>query len=95
MNMEEAHGFLNDALGHIFDTFKGHYGGNDDGIQLIDFIHSSGDGVPFCRSSALKYVARYGKKQGFNKIDLYKAIHFICLLYFFSKDEETCLPKKD
>ena len=34
----------------------------------------------FCQSNAIKYLCRYGKKNGKNKKDLYKAVHYIVLL---------------
>ena len=34
----------------------------------------------FCQANAIKYLARYGKKNGKNRKDLLKAIHYIVLL---------------
>ena len=34
----------------------------------------------FCQANAIKYLMRYGKKQGKNQKDLIKAIHYIVLL---------------
>ena len=36
-------------------------------------------GIPII-TNAIKYLMRYGKKQGRNEKDLYKAIHYIVLL---------------
>jgi hypothetical protein len=36
----------------------------------------------------LKYIMRYGKKDGFNKKDLLKVIHYTVLLWHFTQDEE-------
>ena len=41
----------------------------------------------FCHSNAIKYLIRYGKKQGKNEKDLIKAIHYIVLL--ISSERET------
>ena len=34
----------------------------------------------FCQANAIKYLCRYGKKNGKNRKDLLKAIHYIILL---------------
>ena len=39
---------------------------------------------PFCRSNAIKYLSRFGKKNGKSKQDILKAIHYCILLYHFS-----------
>ena len=41
----------------------------------------------FCQANAIKYLCRYGKKDGYNRKDLLKAIHYIVLL-MSSEDEE-------
>ena len=40
------------------------------------------------RDTAIKYLMRYGKKGGYNKKDLFKAIHYIVLLNYFTEDKE-------
>ena len=37
-----------------------------------------------CQGTAIKYLMRFGKKDGKNKKDLLKAIHYIILLMHFS-----------
>jgi hypothetical protein len=39
---------------------------------------------PFCRANAIKYLYRFGDKEGKNKKDLLKALHYTILLYHFS-----------
>ena len=70
---------LNEIREYINNTYGAHYVG-DDGTQLMDIIFSEGDAVPFCKWNAAKYVTRYGKKEGFNKKDLLKAIHYCMFL---------------
>ena len=74
--------FIEEVKNYIEGTYSSHYA-SDDGVQLIDYIYSIGDGSAYCRTNALKYIARYGKKDGNNKKDLYKAIHCIIILYEF------------
>jgi len=45
----------------------------------------------FCQANAIKYLARYGKKNGKNRKDLLKAIHYIVLL-MTSEDEDNNKP---
>ena len=48
----------------------------------------------FCQSNAIKYLARFGKKNGRNRKDLLKAIHYIVLL-LSSEDENNVKNKED
>ena len=41
----------------------------------------------FCQANAIKYLCRYGKKDGKNRKDLLKAIHYIVLL-MSSEDQD-------
>lgn len=61
---------------YIESTYEAHYV-NDDGIQTADYIESLGLGEGFYLGNALKYVSRYGRKEGYNDVDLYKAIHYL------------------
>lgn len=68
---------------YLIGTYNQHYVG-DNGVQAMDLISSIGDGVPFSRSSIIKYASRYGKKNGLSKTDCLKIIHFGVFLYHFS-----------
>lgn len=75
---------LREVEAYLSGTYKGHYVGEDSKIQTLDLIDSIGDAEAFCRSSAIKYLSRFGKKDGKNPKDLLKVIHFAFLLYHFS-----------
>ena len=64
---------------HIDKTYEGHY--NKNKFQATEFIIDSGHGEGFCIGNILKYAQRYGKKNGKNRADLLKVIHYGCLLY--------------
>jgi hypothetical protein len=68
---------------YLVGTYNQHYVG-ENGVQPMDLISSIGDGVPFSRSSIIKYASRYGKKNGLSKTDCLKIIHFGLYLYHFS-----------
>tara|TARA_Y100000992_G_scaffold143739_1_gene95457 strand:- start:59 stop:337 length:279 start_codon:yes stop_codon:yes gene_type:complete len=70
---------------YIRSTYGEHYVGKDD-FQIQDLLHSIDIAVPFCQANAMKYLARYGKKKGFNRLDLLKAVHYIILLMHFSDE---------
>ena len=45
------------------------------------------------KANAIKYLARYGKKNGKNRKDLLKAVHYVILL--MSEDEELIKQQTD
>lgn len=75
---------LREVEAYLSSTYKGHYVGNESKVQTLDLIDSIGDAEAFCRSNAIKYLSRFGKKDGKNPKDLLKVIHYAILLYNFS-----------
>ena len=75
---------LKEVLEYIQSTYNSHYTSKDSNTQVIDLIESIGDAEAFSRSSAIKYLSRFGRKNGKSKLDLLKAIHFCVLLYHYS-----------
>ena len=63
---------------YINKTYSQHYSQNN--FQATEFIIDSGHGEGFCIGNILKYAQRYGKKNGYDRKDLFKVIHY-CLLY--------------
>jgi hypothetical protein len=51
-------------------------------------LRSCGIDKDFCQANAIKYLARFGKKNGRNRADLLKAVHYIVLL-MNSEDESN------
>ena len=78
---------LSEVLEYISKTYQQHYVGKEE-IQTIDVWDSLGSVDSTSRDTAIKYLMRYGKKEGHNKKDLLKAIHYIVLLYHFTQPEE-------
>lgn len=80
--------YLEEALKHIEKTYSQHYA-NDSGTQAIDLIMDSGRGEDFCIGNAIKYLSRYGKKNGHNQQDLQKAIHYILFaMYAYEQNKK-------
>jgi hypothetical protein len=78
---------LKEIEGHILSTYGAHYVGKDS-IQTLDLIFASGHGNGFCIGGAMKYLSRYGKKEGFNRKDLLKAAHFVILSIYLNSNEK-------
>ena len=75
---------MKEVRDYLSGTYKSHYTSQDSKTQTLDLIESIGDGEPFCRSNAIKYLSRFGKKNGKSKQDILKAIHYCILLYHFA-----------
>ena len=75
---------LKEIQDYLSGTYKSHYTSQDSKTQTLDLIESIGDAEAFCRSNAIKYLSRFGKKNGKSKLDILKAIHYCVLLYHFS-----------
>ena len=69
---------LKDVADYVEKTYSGHYT-SANGVQSMDLISSSGRGLDFCLGNVLKYASRYGKKNGANREDLMKIIHYTLL----------------
>ena len=69
---------------YLISTYQSHYTSEQSKTQTLDLIESIGDAEPFSRSNAIKYLSRFGRKNGKSKTDLLKAMHYCVLLYHFS-----------
>ena len=63
-----------------YDKGKQKYTKTEDNLQAMDIFRALNIDKDFCHANALKYLLRYGKKNGHNEQDLYKAMHYIVLL---------------
>ena len=77
---------------YISNTYTEHYSTTKDGFQVQDMLRHLGIDKDFCQANAIKYLARYGKKNGKNRKDLLKAIHYVVLL-MSSEDNEKITSK--
>ena len=75
---------LKEVTEYLGMTYRSHYTSKESKTQTLDLIEGIGDAEPFCRSNALKYLSRFGKKDGKSKQDILKAIHYCILLYHFA-----------
>ena len=81
---------MKEVRDYLSSTYRSHYTSKESQTQTLDLIESIGDAEAFCRSNAIKYLSRFGKKGGKSKLDITKAIHYCILLWHFSGlDNET------
>lgn len=66
---------LQELREYVESTYGQHYS-SESGVQSLDLIIASGHGAGFCVGSIIKYAARYGKKEGHNRKDLLKILHY-------------------
>lgn len=73
---------------YVDATYSGHYTNKQKKeIQVIDIWESLGSLESTARDNALKYLLRFGKKEGKNSKDLYKAMHYIILMLYCLRKE--------
>ena len=65
---------LNEMKEYIDKTYDAHY--SQDKYQSTQIIEDMGHGMGFALGNVIKYCQRYGKKEGHNRNDLLKVIHY-------------------
>lgn len=82
---------LKDIHEYVSGTYRSHYTGEvsrfkgtqNYAVQTIDLLEAKGLASDFCQANIIKYGSRYGDKDGQNKKDLLKVIHYAMLLLHF------------
>lgn len=89
LNMFKYHEkeLLEEFENYLKSTYGAHYVNGSDSIQTFDYWNSLGSAETTSRDMALKYLSRYGKKEGKNRKDLLKAAHFVFLMLFLHDEE--------
>ena len=77
---------LDELKMYIDGTYNAHYSHNK--FQATEFIMDSGHGEGFCIGNILKYAQRYGKKNGKDRNDLLKVIHYGIIALYVDKLEK-------
>ena len=67
---------LDELFNYIKKTYGSHYG---DRTSAVDLIDAAGHAEGFYIGNIIKYATRYGKKNGHNKDDLMKVLHYAVL----------------
>ena len=71
---------------YIDATYDEHYSKNK--FQATEFIIDGGHGEGFCIGNIMKYAQRYGKKNGKDRKDLLKVIHYGIIALYTNKLEK-------
>jgi hypothetical protein len=84
---------LTEVLAHIKKTYGQYYVDPKSDVQVFDLMANLNyDGVPnlreYSRGAAIKYLCRYGKKNGYNREDIRKAVHYCLMLMYSTLPEE-------
>ena len=78
---------LQELKTYIDDTYSEHYA--SDKYQATDVIIDSGHGEGFAIGNIMKYAKRYGNKEGKNRKDLLKIIHYAIIMLHVHDTENT------
>jgi|SaaInlStandDraft_3_1057020.scaffolds.fasta_scaffold16204_2 hypothetical protein len=70
---------LNELQEYVDATYDQHYV-QDDGLQALDVFIALGNAETTFRDNSIKYLMRYGKKDGRNRKDLLKVLHYVILM---------------
>ena len=76
---------INELKEYVDATYGEHYSLNK--FQATEFIIDAGHGDGFCLGNVMKYAQRYGKKDGYNRKDLLKVLHY-ALIELYVHDKE-------
>ena len=78
---------LQELKKYIDVTYGQHYA--SDKYQATDVIIDSGHGEGFCLGNIMKYAKRYGNKEGKNRKDLLKILHYGIIMLNVHDTENT------
>ena len=67
-----------ELLKYVNSTYEQHYSKNK--FQATEFIIDGGHGEGFCIGNIMKYAQRYGNKNGYNRQDLLKVLHYALIM---------------
>ena len=72
---------------YINDTYSQHYA--SDKYQATDVIIDAGHGEGFALGNIMKYAKRYGNKEGKNRKDLLKILHYAIIMLYVHDTENS------
>ena len=75
---------LEDLKEYINSTYGEHY--VSDKYQATDVVIDAWHGMGFCMGNIMKYAKRYGNKDGFNRKDLMKILHYAIIMLHIHDD---------
>lgn len=82
---------LTELREYINSTYTQHYAQGK--IQTTEFIIDNGHGIGHTVGNIIKYAQRYGKKEGRNRKDILKVLHY-AIIMLHVHDVETLNDKE-
>lgn len=82
---------LNELREYVNSTYEQHYAQGK--VQTTEFIIDNGHGIGHTVGNIIKYSQRYGKKDGRNRKDILKILHY-ALIMLHVHDVETANEKE-
>jgi len=79
---------IDELRDYVIATYNQHYRTeNEDGdeIQVLDIWEALDMDIAAMHSNIVKYAFRYGRKNGYNRKDLFKILHYTVLLIHYSE----------
>jgi hypothetical protein len=94
---------LDEIRGYVESTYNEYYVGlglsdrkDGDKTQVMDLLFANQPtALEFSRGAVIKYVTRYGKKLGYNRLDLLKAAHYILFMLKSDSDMKRAACQKE
>lgn len=81
--------YIDEIKKYVDSTYSQHYSGK---YQATDMIIDAGHGTGFCIGNIMKYAKRYGKKNGSNRKDLLKIMHY-AMIQLYVQDHDRKEPQ--
>ena len=72
---------------YIDSTYTQHYAKGE--IQTAEFVIDAGHGDGYTIGNIIKYAQRYGKKNGYERKDILKILHYGIMLLFIHEREHS------
>lgn len=83
---------LDEAIEYIKSTYGKHYTNENNDVQTLDIFAARGTMADTCIDNSIKYLMRYGKKNGHNKKDLQKVLHYVILALAYEEKVGNYAP---
>lgn len=71
---------VRDLQAYIDATYSQHYVGKQSGSDVLGDWEDAGILRQNCHGNMIKYVKRFGRKEGYNRKDIMKVLHYGVLL---------------
>ena len=76
---------------YVDGTYERHYAQGK--YQATDMIIDAGHGVGFSIGNIIKYAKRYGNKNGYNRKDIMKILHYAIILLYIHDGTDPYIKK--